>query len=95
MAKTKTLAKLAELAGKAGRWLGLAAPVRHTGAVESDRFDEMTWREITSQSAGLRDLIGELGERHDYAADLVRDMFLAACKAAPPCDRPRRWTRHG
>ncbi len=32
MAKTKTLAKLADLAGKAGRWLGLAAPpVRHTG----------------------------------------------------------------
>ncbi len=49
----------------------------------------MTWREITSQSAGLRDLAGELGERHDYAADLVRDMFLAACKASPAaCDSP-------
>ena len=79
----KALAKLAGLAGKAGRWLGLAAPVRHTGAVESDRFDEMTWREITGQAAAMRDVIEDLGERHDYAADLVRDVFLAAYKAHP------------
>jgi uncharacterized protein with von Willebrand factor type A (vWA) domain len=79
----KTLAKLAGLAGKAGRWLGFAAPQRHTGAVESDRFDEMTWREITDQAAAVRDVIEDLGERHDYAADLVRDVFLAAYKTAP------------
>jgi uncharacterized protein with von Willebrand factor type A (vWA) domain len=81
MARLK--AKLADLAGKAGRWLGLQAPARHTGAVESDRFDEMTWREITGQAAAVRDLIEDLGEQHDYAADLVRDVFLAAYKASP------------
>src|SRR5258707_7280467 len=83
MAKRKALAKLADLAGKAGRWLGLQAPARHTGAVESDRFDDMTWRDVTGQAAAVRELAEDLGERHDYAADLVKDMFLAAYKASP------------
>src|SRR5260221_4894359 len=83
MAKRRALAKLADLAGKAGRWLGLQAPARHTGAVESDRFDDMTWRDVTGQAAAVRELIEDLSERHDYAADLVRDMFLAAYKASP------------
>ncbi len=83
MAKRRALAKLADLAGKAGRWLGLQAPARHTGAVESDRFDDMTWLDVTGQAAAVRELIEDLGERHDYAADLVRDMFLAAYKASP------------
>jgi hypothetical protein len=30
------------------------------------------------QVAAVPELIEDLGERHDYAADLVRDMFLAA-----------------
>ncbi len=81
--KPKVIAKLADLAGKAGRWLGLQAPARHTGAVESDRFDDMTWRDVTGQAAAVRELIEDLSERHDYAADLVRDMFLAAYKASP------------
>src|SRR5258708_40313479 len=83
MAKRKARAKLGDLAGKAGRWLGLQAPARHTGAVESNRFDDMTWREVTGQAAAVRELTEDLGERHDYAADLVRDMFLAAYKASP------------
>src|SRR5258708_19236937 len=83
MGKRKALAKLADLAGKAGRWLGLQAPARHTGAVESDRFDDMTWRDVTGQAAAVRELIEDLSERPDYAADLVRDMFLAASKASP------------
>jgi uncharacterized protein with von Willebrand factor type A (vWA) domain len=79
----KAMAKLRDLANRAGRWLGLAAPTAHTGTVESDRFDEMTWREVTGQATAVRELIGDLSERHDYAADLVRDMFLAAYKASP------------
>jgi uncharacterized protein with von Willebrand factor type A (vWA) domain len=81
--------KLADLASRAGRWLGLGQDVRHTGAVEADRFDEMTWREICDQAAALRGMIEDLGERHDYAADLVRDVFLAAYKADPRV-RPER-----
>src|SRR5712691_5074160 len=83
MAKPKTITKLRDLASRAGRWLGLQAPAAHTGAVESDRFDEMTWREIRDQAAAVREVIEDLGERHDYAADLIRDMFLAAYKASP------------
>src|SRR6266536_3560826 len=83
MNKRKALAKLADLAGKAGRWLGLAAPALHTGAVEADRFDDMAWRDVVDQAAAVRELIEDLGERHDYAADLVRDMFLAAYKTSP------------
>jgi hypothetical protein len=79
----KLTAKLADLAAKAGRWLGLAAPAAHTHAVEADRFDEMTWREITDQAGLLRQVIEDLGERHDYAGDLARDVFLAAYKASP------------
>jgi uncharacterized protein with von Willebrand factor type A (vWA) domain len=77
------LAKLKDLAARAGRWLGLSAPVLHTQAVVADRFDLMTWRDTWDQAAALRDLAGELGERHDYAADLLADVFLAAYKAAP------------
>src|SRR5260370_23464158 len=83
MEKRKALAKLADLAGKAGRWLGLQAPARHTGAVESDRFDHMPGLDVTGQAAAVRELIEDLGERHDYAADLVKDMSLAAHKASP------------
>src|SRR5262249_29122682 len=53
------------------------------GAVMSDRFDEMTWREIYDTAPALRELADDLGERHDYATDLIRDLFLAACKASP------------
>ncbi|HEY3958656.1 MAG TPA: VWA domain-containing protein [Streptosporangiaceae bacterium] len=79
-----TLAKLKDLAAKAGRWLGLgttaAAP---TAAIVADRFDEMTWAETLEQAAALRDLADDLADTHDYAAELLRDVFLAAYKAAP------------
>jgi uncharacterized protein with von Willebrand factor type A (vWA) domain len=78
------LPKLKDLAAKAGRWLGLSALApAHTTAVPGDRFDDMTWQEILEQAAALRDLIEELAARHDYAQDLIRDMFLAAYKVAP------------
>src|SRR5262249_37094446 len=79
------MAKLKDLAGRAARWLGLStpAPAAHTTAVAGDRFDDMTWDEIHSQARALRDLIEDLSGQHDYAADLVRDLFLAAYKVAP------------
>jgi uncharacterized protein with von Willebrand factor type A (vWA) domain len=77
------LAKLQDLGARAGRWLGLTAPAAHTAAVAGDRFDAMAWRETLDQAAGLRELAEDLGERHDYAADLLSDVFLAAYKAAP------------
>jgi len=78
------LAKLKDLAARAGRWLGLgAAPAAHTGAVVADRFDAMTWTETLDQAAALRELADDLADRHDYATDLLRDVFLAAYKAAP------------
>lgn len=77
------LAKLKSIVDKAGRWLGLTAPVLHTAAVAADRFDDMTWRETLDQAGALQELIDTLAERHDYAADLVRDLFLAAYKAGP------------
>jgi len=77
------LAKLRDLAGKAARWLGLDVPATHTSAVAADRFDDMTWHETLGQARALQDLTGTLAERSDYAADLVRDVFLAAVKASP------------
>lgn len=59
-------------------------PARHTAALVADRFDRITWRDTYEQSAGLRELTGELTERHGpSAADLLTDVFLAAYKAAP------------
>jgi uncharacterized protein with von Willebrand factor type A (vWA) domain len=77
------LAKLRNLAARAGRWLGLAAPQAHTTAVAADRFDAMTWRDTWDQAPALRDLADELGQQHDYANDLLNDVFLAAYKAEP------------
>jgi len=77
------LAKLQELGTRAGRWLGLTPPPAHTSAVPGDRFPAMSWRETFAQAAGLRELADDLGERHDYAEDLLADVFLAAYKAAP------------
>lgn len=79
------ITKLKDLAAKAGRWLGLHTPppALPAGAVVSDRFDEMTWREVYDAAPALRELADDLADRHDYAADLIRDVFLAACKAAP------------
>ncbi|MEU4997850.1 VWA domain-containing protein [Streptomyces sp. NPDC021622] len=77
--------RLDELAGRAGKWLGLsaAAPDRHTAAVVADRFEQIAWRDTYAQSAGLRDLADELNERHPYATDLLSDAFLAAYKVGP------------
>ncbi|WP_262698721.1 MULTISPECIES: VWA domain-containing protein [Streptomyces] len=75
---------LDELASRAETWLGRsAAPVRHTAAVVADRFDRITWRDTYEQSAGLREVAEELSERHDHAADLLTDVFLAAYKVGP------------
>ncbi|WP_206305897.1 VWA domain-containing protein [Streptomyces sp. RFCAC02] len=75
------------------------APRRHTAAVIADRFDLLTWRDTVEQSAGLRDLAGELGERHECAADLMGDVFVAAYKHGPRVrDRaemePARFVNH-
>jgi uncharacterized protein with von Willebrand factor type A (vWA) domain len=96
------MGKLRDLAARAGKWLGLAAaeaPAAHTAAIEGDRFDQMTWRDTLAQAAALRDLAEDLGETHDYAAELLGDVFLAAYKAAPQlCDRavmdPSRLVNH-
>ncbi|MBI0376975.1 hypothetical protein JBE27_12015 [Streptomyces albiflaviniger] len=74
-----------EPASRAGTWPGrsAAAPVRHTAAVVADRFDRITWRDTYEQSAGLREVAGELNGRHDHAADLLTDVFLAAYKVGP------------
>jgi len=77
------LARLKDLAARAGRWLGLAPAAAHTAAVTGDRFDAMTWKDTYAQAAGLRELADQLAGRHDYAADLLADVFLAAYKAAP------------
>jgi uncharacterized protein with von Willebrand factor type A (vWA) domain len=77
------LAKLKDLAARAGRWLGLSAPAVHSTAVVSDRFDVMTWRDTYAQASALRELADDLGQRHDYAEDLLSDAFLAACRAEP------------
>ncbi|MGW7295455.1 VWA domain-containing protein [Streptomyces xiamenensis] len=54
-----------------------------SAAVIADRFDRITWRDTYEQSAGLRELAGELGARHDGAADLLTDVFLAAYQVRP------------
>lgn len=81
----ETRARLDELAGRAGRWLGLstAAAEQHTTAVVADRFDRLTWQDTCGQSAGLRDLAQELNQRHDHTTDLLTDAFLAAYKVRP------------
>lgn len=82
----KAMKKIKELASRAGRWLGLAqsAPApKATGAVISDRFDDMAWRETYDQAAALGELAEELNEQHDYTDDLLRDIFLGAYKVAP------------
>ncbi|MFD0314576.1 VWA domain-containing protein [Streptomyces flavalbus] len=82
---TTTPSTLANLASRSARWLGGPATAfgRHTTAVVGDRFDRITWRDTYEQSAGLRELTAELSERHDHAADLLTDVFLAAYQPAP------------
>ncbi|MGC0380427.1 VWA domain-containing protein [Streptomyces sp. SAI-129] len=83
--------RLGVLTDLAGVWLArsAAATARHTGAVVADRFDRVTWRDTCEQSAALRELAEELGERHAHTADLLTDVFLAAYKAAPRLREPR------
>ncbi|MEU2792351.1 VWA domain-containing protein [Streptomyces sp. NPDC007100] len=81
----ETPSRLDELAHRAGPWLArsAAAPEQHLTAVLADSFEQIAWRDIYAQSAGLRELSEELAERHDHAADLLADVFLAAYKAGP------------
>ncbi|OKJ13351.1 hypothetical protein AMK20_12600 [Streptomyces sp. TSRI0261] len=73
-------AALDALAGRARTWLGHSTAERCTGVVLADRFERLTWRDTCEQSEGLRELARELGGRHDHAADLLADVFLAAYK---------------
>ncbi|MFD7765510.1 VWA domain-containing protein [Streptomyces sp. NPDC059787] len=80
-----------ELATRAGAWLARPATTveRHTAAVVADRFDRITWHDTYEQSAALRDLAAELGDRHGHhTADLLTDVFLAAYKAGPRLREP-------
>ncbi|WP_282085563.1 VWA domain-containing protein [Streptomyces tendae] len=80
---------LGALANLAGSWLARsAAPERHTGAVVADRFDRIAWHDTYEQAPALRELAGELGERHAHTDDLLTDAFLAAYKAAPRLREP-------
>ncbi|MCX4904476.1 VWA domain-containing protein [Streptomyces sp. NBC_00878] len=97
----ETPGTLDELAGRAERWRSVSAtapegqqqPQRHTAVVVADRFDRITWRDTYEQSAGLRELAGELNERDvhttkgttgpDGTTDLLTDAFLAAYKVRP------------
>ncbi|MFI9821631.1 VWA domain-containing protein [Streptomyces sp. NPDC052013] len=76
---------LDELAHRSGTWLARSAapPPRHTAAVVAGPFDRVAWRDVYEQSAALRELAEDLGRRHDHTADLLTDVFLAACQAAP------------
>lgn len=80
-----TPSRLDELANRAGTWLGRSptAAEGHTAAVVADPFEQIAWRDTYAQSAGLRELAEELAERHDHAADLLADAFLAAYKVGP------------
>ena len=82
------LAKLKDLATRAGRWLGLVPAAAHTTAIAGDKFDTMTWRDTYAQAAALRELADDLAGRHHYAAELLSDVFLAAYKAAPQLRDP-------
>jgi uncharacterized protein with von Willebrand factor type A (vWA) domain len=80
------LAKIKDLAGRAGRWLGLGEPTplpTATRAVVTDGFDDMTWQEAYDQAPKLRELVGSLRARYNYAADLVQDTFMTAYKPFP------------
>lgn len=82
----KPLAKLKDLVGRAGKWLGLTQsppPPGTTGAVVADRFDLMSWQEVYEDADALQDLAAELHESYDYTDDLLRDIFLAAYKVTP------------
>ena len=86
----KTLRKFADLARKAGRWVGLgtSAPARHATVVEGDRFDAMTWTEVREQATALAEVEEELSQRFDYVPDLLRDVFLTVYKADPALREP-------
>ncbi|MFG3257088.1 VWA domain-containing protein [Streptomyces sp. NPDC048172] len=56
---------------------------QHTSVVVADRFDRAAWSETFERSAALRELAQELGARHEHAADLLADVFLAAYKTGP------------
>lgn len=80
------VSKLKDLAKKAGRWLGLAetpAKPKHTSAIDSDRFDSMSWDEIYEQAPPLAALADELNEQYHHTTDLLRDVWLGAYKASP------------
>jgi uncharacterized protein with von Willebrand factor type A (vWA) domain len=82
--------RLDDLANRSAKWLGRpVASEQHTTAVVADRFDRFTWQDTYGQSAGLRDLAGELNQRYDHTTDttditdLLTDVFLAAYKVGP------------
>lgn len=85
----RTLATLKALAQRAGRFLGLAEGDEKpsTAAVIDDYFAEMAWDEV-NQVPALAHMAERLSERHEHAADLIRDLFMAAYLATPQLREP-------
>ncbi|MGW5733017.1 MULTISPECIES: VWA domain-containing protein [Streptomyces] len=87
--------RLHERAGKAGNELigpdGSSRPTGsagsgtegHTAAVLAHEYEQIVWRDTYAQSAALREFAAELDQRHEYATDLLNDVFLAAHQAQP------------
>ncbi|WP_262403420.1 hypothetical protein [Actinomadura sp. CNU-125] len=83
-ARGRVKTALKDLASRAGRWLGLAAPpALASRAIEADRFDQMEWREVFDSAKALQDVAEALSEHHHYATDLLADVWTAAYKTAP------------
>ncbi|MEU2042727.1 vWA domain-containing protein [Nocardia niwae] len=81
---SRTVTTIAQLARKAGHWLGLTdPPPRHVHAVVGDRYDEDAWKQTLREAASLTDLQAELTARLPHADDLLRDMFVLAIKHSP------------
>ncbi|MGY2116638.1 vWA domain-containing protein [Nocardia gipuzkoensis] len=81
---SRTVTTIAQLARKAGHWLGLTdPPPRHVHAVVGDRYDEDAWTQTLQEAASLTDLQAELTARLPHADDLLRDLFVLAIKHSP------------
>ncbi|MFD0686020.1 hypothetical protein [Actinomadura fibrosa] len=90
---------LADLVARAARWTAGTRRAAAQRTVVADVWDRMEWADIRANLEEVGDLIEDLAAEHDYADDLIADLWTVLFQDTPvQLDRdrvtPSRWVNH-
>lgn len=75
---------LKNMMDKAKSFLGAKPEIgTKTDSVLHDRYDAMLWGELLDEVPPIKDLVDELGVKHNYTEDMIRDVLMQFWQSDP------------